>query len=77
MLVPNLIVHLPISGLSFFVKVSVARFGGANVVTSSMQRGGVIRLTALDSFEGTISRSRARFGANQRDAVSRELRKKR
>ena len=61
MLVMNLIVHLPISGLSSFVKVSVARFGGANVVTSSTQRGGVIRLTAPDSFEGTISRSRARM----------------
>ena len=60
MLVPNLIVHSPISGLSSF-KVSAAQFGGANVVTSSTQRGGVIRLTAPDSFEGTISRSRARM----------------
>ena len=59
MLVPNLIVHSPISGLSSWYQLP--RFGGANVVTSSTQRGGVIRLTAPDSFEGTISRSRARM----------------
>lgn len=44
-----------------FVILSVVRLCEANVVTSSTQRGGVIRLTAPDSFEGTISRSRARM----------------
>jgi hypothetical protein len=61
MLVPNLIVHSPISGLSIFLsRYQLPRFG-ANAVTSSTQRGGIIRLTAPDSFEGTISQSRARM----------------
>lgn len=59
MLVPNLIVHSPISGL-----LSCYRLPGLMELTSSTsstQRGGVIRLTAPDSFEGTITRSRARM----------------
>ena len=50
-----------LTNLRFVILVSVAQFGGANVFTSSTQRGGVIRLTAPDSFESTISRSRSRM----------------
>lgn len=50
-----------LTNLRFVTLVSVARFGRANVLTSSTQQGGVIRLTAPDSFEGTVSRSRARM----------------
>jgi hypothetical protein len=61
MLVPNLIVHSPISGLlSWYQLPSLAEL---KVFTSSTQRGGVIRLTAPDSFEDTISRSRARMSS--------------
>jgi hypothetical protein len=58
MLVSNLIVHSLTSGLSFF------RYQWpAYIFLSSAQQGGVIRLTAPDSFEDTISRARTRMSS--------------